>query len=207
MTDSQREFVDFLVETGALRFGEFTLKSGDRSPFFVNLGAIRTASALTRLGHTLARRLETAYPGTTLLFGPAYKGIAMATVTAVAHRELYGSDLAVCFDRKESKSHGEGGSFIGQRPTPADRVVVVDDVISNGGTKRAAMAALEAAFGVTGTGILVAVNRVRRRDEPGLKGMPLSALIDLGDLVTYLHAIDSPQADEIVQFYQEASDG
>lgn len=204
MSEQAMEFISFLLDNGALRFGRFTLKSGDRSPFFVNLGAIRRAGPLATLGRHLAARVSTAYPDATLLFGPAYKGIALATATALEHRRAWGSDLAICFDRKEAKGHGELGDYIGQPPGPADRIVIVDDVVSNGGTKREAMAALKSTFGVETTGILVAVNRVRRRDAASLEGLPLEALVDLTDLVTFLQLRNDPQAEALLHFYEEA---
>ena len=197
------EVISFLLENDALRFGEFTLKSGDRSPFFVNLGAIRRADALSTLSKHLATRIKTGFPDTTVLFGPAYKGIAMATATALEHRRLFGSDLAICFDRKESKGHGEMGGFIGQAPTPSDCVVIIDDVISNGETKRQAMASLKSAFAAETAGILVAVNRVRQRDRGSLDGMLVEALVDLPDLVDFLRRRGDPQAETVLSFYEE----
>jgi orotate phosphoribosyltransferase len=203
MSNQAAEVISFLLENDALRFGDFTLKSGDHSPFFVNLGAIRRAAALATLAAHLATRVQSSFPGTTLLFGPAYKGIAMATATALEHRLAYGSDLAICFDRKESKVHGELGSFIGQPPAPTDRVVIIDDVISNGGTKRQALASLKSTFGVETAGILVAVNRVRRRDRDALEGLRLEALVDLTDLVNFMQQRKIPQAAALRNFYEE----
>ena len=204
MSDQATDVISFLLENEALRFGEFTLKSGDSSPFFVNLGAIRSAAALATLAKYLAARVHSAFPDTTLLFGPAYKGISMATATALEHRLAYNSDLALCFDRKETKGHGELGNFIGQPPKPTDRVVIIDDVISNGGTKRQAMESLRATFGVATAEILVAVNRVRRRDRPSLGEMRLEALVDITDLVAFLQARNDPQAEAMMNFYEEA---
>jgi orotate phosphoribosyltransferase len=206
MSNQAAEVISFLLENDALRFGDFTLKSGDHSPFFVNLGAIRRAKALTTLAQHLSTRVQSSFPDATLLFGPAYKGIAMATATALVHRVAYGSDLAICFDRKETKGHGELGSFIGQPPEPADRVIIIDDVISNGGTKRQAMAALKSTFGVETAGILVAVNRVRRRDRASLEGLRLEALVDLADLVNFMQQRNVPQAEALRNFYEEGKD-
>ncbi len=203
MTDQTMEVISFLLDNEALRFGDFTLKSGDRSPFFVNLGAIRRAESLATLSHFLARRVHSAFPETTLLFGPAYKGIAMATATALAHRQAYGSNLAVCFDRKEAKEHGEQGGFIGQLPQADDRVVIVDDVISDGGTKRQAMATLKSEFGIETAGIVVVVNRVRRRDKASLSSLPLEALVTLPDLVDFLKHNNDPRAKSLLNFHEE----
>lgn len=203
MSNQTTNVISFLLENGALRFGDFVLKSGDRSPFFVNLGAIRRADSLDRLSHFLAARIQSAFPNTTLLFGPAYKGIAMAAATALTHRQEYGSNLAFCFDRKESKGHGERGGFIGQPPTPEDRIVIVDDVISDGGTKRQAMASLRGEFGVDTTGVLVVLNRVRRRDLDSLDGLRLEALVTLPDLVEFLGQRNDPRSQSLLDFYEE----
>ena len=144
MNERKKEFIAFLVESQALQFGEFTLKSGDKSPFFVDLGCVRTGKALQFLGRALAQGLKERFPAATLLFGPAYKGIALATAAAVGCWSELGKDLPVCYNRKESKGHGEKGLFIGQAPTPEDRVVIIDDVLSSGGTKLDAAKALEA---------------------------------------------------------------
>lgn len=196
------DFVRFLVEQGALRFGDFRLKSGDRSPFFVNLGEIRSGLALARLGGVLAGRLAARYPGTTVLFGPAYKGIPMVTALAIEYQRLHGRDLAICYDRKEAKEHGEGGRFIGQLPGVADKVVLVDDVVSSGGTKFQAIERLERELGVRPQGVLVAVDRVRRRDREQLGGLALEAIIDLGDILSWLEAGNDSHAAALRDFYE-----
>ncbi|MBM4355912.1 MAG: orotate phosphoribosyltransferase, partial [Deltaproteobacteria bacterium] len=179
MTGDPLEFVRFLVSEGALRFGDFTLKSGDRSPFFIDLGSIRTGRALWSLGGYLAEALDRSFPDANVLFGPAYKGISLATAAAVAAAHRTGRDLAVTFDRKESKDHGEGGSFIGYKPEPGDRIVIVDDVMSSGGTKVAAMDAIGKAFGVRPVGTLVTVDRARRDAGVDRRALGLVSLVAL----------------------------
>lgn len=135
MSLDKTAFLDFLTGTGALRFGDYTLKSGDRSPFFVNLGDVATARDLHLLGSYLALGLREHFPETTALFGPAYKGIVLASATALASWSTWQWDLPVSYNRKERKAHGEGSSRVGRAPQPGGRIVIVDDVFSSSGTK------------------------------------------------------------------------
>ena len=186
MKSEKREFIRFLVDSGCLKFGDFQLKSGDRSPFFVNLGRADSGAKLDVLGRALADAVQAAFPEATLLFGPAYKGIALAVAAAAAGWYRHGRDLRFFYDRKEAKAHGERGRFIGHLPEPGEAVVMVDDVLSDGGTKVEAIAAIEAAFQTRPVGIVVAVDR-RRRATPLPAGLPpVAAAIDLSDLCEYL---------------------
>ena len=186
MKSEKREFIRFLVDSGCLKFGDFQLKSGDRSPFFVNLGRADSGAKLDVLGRALADAVQAAFPEATLLFGPAYKGIALAVAAAAAGWYRHGRDLRFFYDRKEAKAHGERGRFIGHLPEPGEAVVMVDDVLSDGGTKVEAVAAIEAAFQTRPVGIVVAVDR-RRRATPLPAGLPpVAAAIDLSDLCEYL---------------------
>ena len=136
MKSWQREFVDLLVRYEVLRFGEFTLKSGRSSPYFVNAGQLRTGLAIAALGRAFATRIDEAGLSTDLVFGPSYKGVPLAVATAIAMGER---DIGYAFDRKEAKDHGEGGVFVGTAPTADSRVVIVDDVLYTGRTVRAAL--------------------------------------------------------------------
>ena len=205
MSDAATEFVGFLVSSGALRFGDFTLKSGARSPFFANFGDIDAGRDLEKLGQHMARGLRKHYPQADLLFGPAYKGIALAAVTAVGCWRLFERDLPFFYDRKEAKRHGEGGAFSGRAPRPGDRVVIVDDVLSSGGTKLQAAQALERSFGVKPIGILVGLDRRPRGVPWGPELPPLASLARLEDLQRYLAPRDTPQADLVRRFYEEGS--
>ena len=186
MKPEKKQFIEFLVASGCLKFGDFQLKSGDRSPFFVNLGEADSGAKLDVVGRTLAEASLRACPQATLLFGPAYKGIALAVAAAAAGWYRHGQDLRFFYDRKEAKAHGERGRFIGHLPEPGEAVVMVDDVLSDGGTKVEAIAAIEAAFQTRPVGIVVAVDR-RRRGTPLPPGLPpVAAAIDLSDLCEYL---------------------
>jgi orotate phosphoribosyltransferase len=201
MIPGRRNFISFLIANQALRFGEFVLKSGDTSPFFVDLGQIRTGRALDHLGVILAHELQRHFPRCDVYFGPAYKGIPMATAAAAASHRLFDTDPAVCFDRKEQKGHGEKGGFIGHTPAPDDRIVIIDDVVSSGGTKFEAMQAIESRFGVRPEGVLVCVDRCRRKDQTQLKKLNLHAVVTLSDIVRYLEEQDDKRAATLRQFY------
>jgi len=195
-------FISFLIDNGALQFGDFVLKSGDKSPFFVDLGRIRTGAALNYLGEVLARELHTRYPQCNVYFGPAYKGIALAAAAAMAAQRIFDRDPALTFDRKESKQHGEKGGYIGHAPQPGDHIVIIDDVVSSGGTKFDAIAALETRFGVRAAGVLVCLNRCRKRDLSQLKGLELHAVITLEDLVQYLDDRGDARAAALTEFHE-----
>ena len=202
MNDRKQELIAFLVETEALQFGEFTLKSGDKSPFFVDLGCVRSGKALERLGRFLAEGLRESFPGATLLFGPAYKGITLATAAAIGCWSAAGKDLPVCYNRKESKGHGEKGAFIGQRPAKGDRVVIIDDVLSSGGTKLESAHAIEQAFGVKPVGVLVTVDRTRKDAGYDHAALPAHALATLHDLADFLTERHDERAELVRKFWE-----
>lgn len=200
-TPRKQELFDLLSASGALRFGEFTLKSGARSPFFCNLGDLDSGMRLKAVGRLFADAIAAAVPGTTMLFGPAYKGIALATAAAAAAADA-GRDWAVAFDRKEAKDHGEGGRYIGRAPRAGDVVVLVDDVMSDGGTKRTACEALKRDFGVEVAAVAVALDRrTETTKKAGAAGLPpLVALADLADLAGYVKEKDPALAEKIDAF-------
>jgi len=192
MRDYQKDLIEFAVERGVLRFGEFTLKSGRRSPYFFNTGLFDTGEALCRLGRGYARAALDAGVGFDMLFGPAYKGIPLVAATAMALAELGGGDLPWAFNRKEEKDHGEGGRLVG---APLNgRVLVVDDVISAGTSVAESVALIEAA-GARLAGVLVALDRQERgagarsatQEVAERHGVPVTAILDLDALVEYLH--------------------
>ena len=134
MEQYKQEFIDFMVESDVLKFGDFTLKSGRKSPFFMNAGAYVTGSQLKRLGEYYAKAIHANYGDDfDVLFGPAYKGIPLAVVTAIAYHELYGKEVRYCSDRKEAKDHGaDKGGFLGSKLKDGDRVVMIEDVTTSG---------------------------------------------------------------------------
>ena len=159
MQDYQRDFLELAIARNALRFGEFTLKSGRISPYFFNAGLFDSGSALLALGRAYARAAVQSGTGFDMLFGPAYKGIALATATATALAEGHGRDVPVAFNRKEAKTHGEGGLLIGA--PLAGRVLIVDDVITAGTAIRESVGIIRAG-GATPAGVLIALDRQER---------------------------------------------
>ncbi|WP_191490175.1 orotate phosphoribosyltransferase [Pseudomonas sp. FEN] len=155
----QRDFIRFAIDRGVLRFGEFTLKSGRTSPYFFNAGLFNSGSALAQLGRFYAAAIIESGISFDVLFGPAYKGIPLAAATAVALAEHHGLDLPWCFNRKEAKAHGEGGSLVGA-PLVGD-VLIIDDVITAGTAIREVMQIIQAQ-GAKPAGVLIALNRQER---------------------------------------------
>lgn len=191
MQDYQREFLDFAIELGVLRFGAFTLKSGRISPYFFNAGLFNSGRALARLGRYYAQAIVHAGIGFDMLFGPAYKGIPLATATAVALAEHHHRDVPWCFNRKEVKGHGEGGNTVGA--PLIGRVLIVDDVITAGTAIHESMTLLKAS-GVQTVGVVIALDRQERgqgklsaiQEVERRYGMPVISIARLDDLLEYL---------------------
>ncbi|WP_313089324.1 orotate phosphoribosyltransferase [Pseudomonas sp.] len=189
----QREFIRFAIERGVLRFGEFTLKSGRTSPYFFNAGLFNTGSALAQLGRFYAAAVVDSGIDFDVLFGPAYKGIPLAAATAVALAEHHGRDLPWCFNRKEAKDHGEGGTLVG---APLNgRVLIVDDVITAGTAIREVMQIIEAQ-GARAAGVLIALNRQERgqgelsaiQEVERDYAMPVVSIVSLEQVLDFLAA-------------------
>lgn len=164
----KQEFIEFMVESDVLKFGDFTLKSGRKSPFFMNAGAYVTGSQLMRLGEYYAKAIHENYGDDfDVLFGPAYKGIPISVVTAVAYSNLYGKEIRYCSDRKEEKDHGaDKGSFLGSKLKDGDRVVMIEDVTTSGKSMEETVPKVKGAADVTIIGLMVSLNRM----EVGLGG-------------------------------------
>ncbi|MAE34907.1 MAG: orotate phosphoribosyltransferase [Oceanospirillaceae bacterium] len=160
MQTYQKEFIEFAIQQGVLRFGEFTLKSGRISPYFFNAGLFNTGSALARLGRFYAAALEDSGIEYDVVFGPAYKGIPLSAALSIALADQYQKDLPYVFNRKEAKTHGEGGNLVG---APLEgRVLIVDDVITAGTAIREVMTMINAAEGATPAAALIALDRQER---------------------------------------------
>ncbi|GLP95338.1 orotate phosphoribosyltransferase [Paraferrimonas sedimenticola] len=191
MKDYQREFIEFAIERQVLRFGEFTLKSGRTSPYFFNAGLFNTGKDLARLGRFYAAALVDSGVDYDLVFGPAYKGIPIATTTVVALNDHHGQDLPYCFNRKEKKDHGEGGSLVGSELN--GKVMLVDDVITAGTAIRESMEIIKANDAEL-AGVLIALDR-QEKGQGELSaiqeverdfGCAVISIIKLADLIAYL---------------------
>ncbi|MEZ8474649.1 orotate phosphoribosyltransferase [Vibrio cyclitrophicus] len=187
----QREFIEFALEKEVLKFGEFTLKSGRKSPYFFNAGLFNTGRDLARLGRFYAAALADSGIEFDLLFGPAYKGIPIATTTAVALADHHDVDTPYCFNRKEAKNHGEGGNLVGSELE--GRIMLVDDVITAGTAIRESMEIIQA-NGADLAGVLVAIDRQEKgkgelsaiQEVERDFGCAIISIVSLTDLVTFL---------------------
>ena len=164
----KKEFIDFMVDSQVLKFGDFTLKSGRKSPFFMNAGAYVTGTQLMKLGEYYAKAIHENFGDDfDVLFGPAYKGIPISVVTAVAYSKLYGKEIRYCSDRKEEKDHGaDKGSFLGSSLKDGDRVIMIEDVTTSGKSMEETVPKVRGAANVEIVGLMVSLNRM----EVGLGG-------------------------------------
>lgn len=193
----KQEFIEFMVESQVLKFGDFTLKSGRKSPFFMNAGGYVTGSQLKRLGEYYAKAIHNKYGDDfDVLFGPAYKGIPLAVVTAMAYSELYGKEVRYCSDRKEEKDHGaDKGSFLGSKLQDGDRVVMIEDVTTSGKSMEETVPKVKGAADVTIVGLMVSLNRCERgkgdksalEEVKELYGFETDAIVSMEEVVEYLY--------------------
>ena len=192
MQPYQQEFLEFALRKGVLRFGEFTLKSGRTSPYFFNAGLFDSGRALASLGRWYAQSIVASGIEFDMLFGPAYKGIPLVSVTAAALAEHHGRDLPWCFNRKEAKDHGEGGNLVGAKL--AGRVLIVDDVITAGTAIRESVELIRRA-GATPVGVALALDREERGKEGERSaveeakrefGVEVASIVRLRDLISWL---------------------
>lgn len=189
----REEFIRFMVENGVLRFGEFTLKSGRKAPYFINTGNYKTGAQLSRLGNYYAACVHDNGLEADTLVGPAYKGIPLAVSTAISLYEKYGTEMNYCFDRKEAKDHGEGGLFVGKMPEKGEKVIIVEDVMTSGKALREILPKLKAAAEVEVAGMVISVDRMERGLESELSavqeaykefGVKVYSIVTMADIVS-----------------------
>jgi orotate phosphoribosyltransferase len=193
MQTYQKDFIDFVLEVGALKFGEFELKSGRTSPYFFNAGAFNTGEHLAKLGAFYAQAIEAHQLKFDVLFGPAYKGIPLATATAIALYESFDKNVAYSFNRKEAKTHGEGGDIVGHRLI--DDVLIIDDVITAGTAIREAFDIIKA-NGANASSVIVALDRQEKgrgsssaiQEVKAQFNIEVLSIINLSNLIDYLKA-------------------
>lgn len=197
MEQYKREFIEFMVESDVLKFGDFTLKSGRKSPFFMNAGAYTTGDQLHRLGLYYAKAINENFGlDFDVVFGPAYKGIPLSVVTAMGISELYGKQVRYCSNRKEVKDHGDAGILLGSTLNDGDRVVMVEDVTTSGKSIEETYPIITGLADVKVCGLMVSLNRQEvgkggqkcALDEVSdLYGFPTAAIVTMGEVTEHLH--------------------
>ncbi len=193
----KQDFIEFMVESDVLKFGEFTLKSGRKSPFFMNAGAYVTGTQLRRLGEYYAKAIHDHYGlEFDVLFGPAYKGIPLSVATTMAISELYGKDIRYCSNRKEVKDHGDTGILLGSKLKDGDRVVIIEDVTTSGKSIEETFPIIKAQGDIEIKGMMVSLNRMETGkggkkcalDEiTELYGFAANAIVTMEEVVEYLY--------------------
>lgn len=196
MEQYKAEFIEFMVASKVLKFGEFTLKSGRKSPFFMNAGAYVTGSQLKQLGIYYAKAIHDCYGDDfDVLFGPAYKGIPLTVATTIAYSELYGKEIKYCSNRKEVKDHGDTGILLGSKLQDGDRVVIIEDVTTSGKSIEETVPILREQANVEIIGLMVSLNRMEKgkgeksalAEIKELYGIDANAIVTMEDVVEHLY--------------------
>lgn len=197
MESYKKEFIEFMVDSQALKFGDFTLKSGRKSPFFMNAGSYVTGAQLKKLGEYYARAIHDNYGDDfDILFGPAYKGIPLSVAASIAYSELYGKEVRYCSNRKEIKDHGDVGILLGSGMKDGDRVVIIEDVTTSGKSIEETFPVIMAQAKVEIKGLIVSLNRMEKGpggtvsalDEIKEKyGIESHAIVTMEEVVQHLH--------------------
>ena len=205
MEQYKQEFIEFMVDSKVLKFGEFTLKSGRKSPFFMNAGAYVTGEQLRKLGEYYAKAIHDNYGDDfDVLFGPAYKGIPLSVATSIAYSELYGKEIRYCSNRKEVKDHGDVGILLGSNLQDGDRVVIIEDVTTSGKSIEETFPILKAQANVEIKGLIVSLNRMEKGldgkvsalDEIKEKyGFDAKAIVTMGEVIEHLY--NKPYKDQV----------
>lgn len=220
MEQYKKEFIEFMVDSDVLKFGEFTLKSGRKSPFFMNAGAYVTGSQLRKLGEYYAKAIHDNYGmDFDVLFGPAYKGIPLAVAASIAFSELYGKDIRYCSNRKEIKDHGDVGILLGSGLNDGDRVVIIEDVTTSGKSIEETFPILMEQANVDVVGLMVSLNRQERgktqknalAEIREVYGIETGAIVTMEEVVEYLYnqpyngrvIIDNEMKEAIDMYYAQ----
>lgn len=214
MNEYKQEFIEFMLASDVLKFGDFTLKSGRKSPFFMNAGAYVTGEQLKKLGEFYAKAIVDTYGlDFDVLFGPAYKGIPLAVVTAIALHTLYGKEVRYCSDRKEAKDHGaDKGKFLGTKLKDGDRVVMIEDVTTSGKSMEETVPKVRGAANVDIVGLMVSLNRNEKgkgnktalKEISELYGFPTATIVSMPEVIEYLgDRLDDDLKARIDAYYQE----
>lgn len=216
----REEFISFMVRSGVLTFGDFTTKSGRKTPYFINTGNYKTGAQAAKLGDYYAACIqENAPDGIDCLFGPAYKGIPLVVTAAASLSRNYGRDLPYCFNRKEVKDHGEGGSMVGYKPQNGDRVAIVEDVVTAGTAVRESLELFKSLGDMKVTHLFVSADRMERgtrecttldelREDFGIQVCPI---VTIREIISFLYNnpvdgkiyIDDPMRDRMEAYLSE----
>jgi len=209
----KEEFIRFMSDSGVLTFGDFTLKSGRKAPYFINTGNYKTGAHLARLGGFYADCIKEHDLEADILFGPAYKGIPLSVSAAVALFNKYGIDLGYCFDRKEAKDHGEGGLFVGQQPQDGSRVIIIEDVMTSGKALREVLPKLQTAGEVKVAAMIITVDRMEKALDSELSavqqaykdfGITVHSIVTINDIIKAIEdgVIEGKEHLEAMQSYR-----
>jgi orotate phosphoribosyltransferase len=196
MEEYKKEFIRFMINSNVLTFGDFIAKSGRKTPFFINTGNYRTGEQIKKLGEFYSYAIKNIIKSDfNVLFGPAYKGIPLVVTTAVALSSIMGQNVSFCFNRKESKDHGEGGNIIGHRPVDNDRIVIIEDVTTAGTSIRETVPQLQKYASIRLVGLIISVDRMEkgRGDKSALEelsneySMRTGAIVTIQEIISFLH--------------------
>ena len=211
----KQEFVDFMLDSQVLRFGDFTLKSGRKSPFFMNAGLYITGTQLMKLGEFYAEAIHNTYGDDfDVLFGPAYKGIPISVATTIAYSRLYGKEIRYCSNRKEAKDHGDAGILLGSPIRDGDRIVVIEDVTTSGKSMEETIPIVKAQGDVKIVGLMVSLDRCERgkgdksalAEIRDLYGFDTHAIVSMNEIIGYLvekGVIDAELKARIDAYYEQ----
>ena len=203
MEQYKEEFIEFMVESNVLKFGDFTLKSGRKSPFFMNAGAYVTGSQLRRLGQYYAKAIHDHYGDDfDVLFGPAYKGIPLSVATTIAFSELYRKEIRYCSNRKEIKDHGDTGILLGSKIKDGDRIVIIEDVTTSGKSIEETFPIIQAQGKVEILGLMVSLNRMERG-----KGDKMTALDEIRETYGFKTGAIVTMEDVVEKLYNKECQG
>jgi len=219
MEQYKKEFIEFMVQSNVVTFGDFVTKSGRKTPFFINTGNFKTGAQMGRLGEFYAKAIKQYFEeGFEVLFGPAYKGIPLSVATVIALNNLYSIDVAYCSNRKEMKDHGDKGILMGGKPKDRDRIVIIEDVTTAGTSIHETMPILNAQGDVAVLGLIISVDRMERgtgeksafQELQQQYGLKTHAIVTMQEVVEHLHnkelngkvLIDDEMKKKIEEYYK-----
>jgi orotate phosphoribosyltransferase len=219
MEQYKKEFIEFMVQSNVITFGDFVTKSGRKTPFFINTGNFKTGAQMNRLGEFYAKAIKQYFEeGFEVLFGPAYKGIPLSVAAVIALNNLYNIDVAYCSNRKEMKDHGDKGILMGGKPKDGDRIVIIEDVTTAGTSIHETMPILKAQGAVDVLGLIISVDRMERgageksafQELQQQYGLKTHAIVTMQEVVEHLHnkevngkvLIDDEMKKKIEEYYK-----